>query len=75
MIYGEADRCVLEQRVVERQIMVVLDLAGGPLGADERAVPPHGSGAGTAVLLYNEEACPRYCMWRDTSFVISNILT
>ncbi len=54
MIYGEADRCVLEQRVVERQIVVVLDLAGGPLGADERAVPPHGSGAGTAVLLYNE---------------------
>ena len=47
----------------------------GPLGADERAVPPHGSGAGTAVLLYNEEASLAYCMWRDTSFVISNMLT
>ncbi len=46
-----------------------------PLGADERAAPPHGSGAGTAVLLYDEEARPAYCMWRETSFVISNMLT
>ena len=48
----------------------------GPLGAGERAVPPHGSGAGTTLYCaYNGEACPAYLMWRDTSFVISNILT
>ncbi len=74
MIYGEAGRCVLEQRIAERYNGWFWILQG-PLGADERAVPPHGSGAGTAVLLYNEEASLAYCMWRDTSFVISNMLT
>jgi hypothetical protein len=48
----------------------------GPLGADERAAPPHGSGAGTTgYCAYNGEACPAYLIWRDTSFVISNMET
>ncbi len=52
-------------------------LGGGPLGADERAAPPHGSRGWLPRVLpaYKLEARAAYDIWRLTSFVISNMLT
>ena len=50
---------------------------GGPLGAGERAVPPHGSRGWLPRVLstHKLEARAAYDIWRLTSFVISNMLT
>lgn len=47
------------------------------MGADERAVPPHGS-RGWSCRYYGVASSklePPYDIWRLTSFVISNMLT
>jgi hypothetical protein len=68
-------RCVLEQRVIEREIIVRLGFGRGRWGPTSAPCPLTVPGLVLLILPCNSEARPAYFKWPATCFVISNMLT